>query len=389
MDRSIAGRAALGHAARPRGSAGRRARPRPARRASSGRARRALGLPRAPGGVLAVIRVARGALGFVAARRRLRITLLVLALALPLLAGGWTWLRHSPLASVQHVQVSGLHGAETGAIEAALVGAAKHMSTLDVRSGKLRSAVAPFRVVREVRAYPSFPHGLRIRVIERLPVAALTVGGSRTAVAADGVVLGPALLSSSLPTLNADRQPPLGQRVQSQALLAPLIVLGAAPAQLAKLVSRVYSGPKGLTVAMRSGLLVFFGSAERPHAKWLSLASVLADPSSAAASYVDVRVPERPAAGFPAGVSPPASSSAAASSTGERPSGSEPTIAAFEAGLAAKGQGASSTAGEAASTPSSESSPTSSTSESTPAAPSETGSRPSGEPSEGAVGPSG
>jgi cell division protein FtsQ len=327
-------------------------------------------------------------LGFVAARRRLRIALLVLALALPLLAGGWTWLRHSPLASVQHVKVSGLHGAEAGAIEAALVGAAKHMSTLDVRSGKLRSAVAPFRVVREVRAYPSFPHGLRIRVIERLPVAALTVGGSRTAVAADGVVLGPALLSSSLPTLNADRQPPLGQRVQSQALLAPLIVLGAAPAPLAKLVSRVYSGPKGLTVAMRSGLIVFFGSAERPHAKWLSLASVLADPSSAAASYVDVRVPERPAAGFPAGVSPPASS-AASSATGERPSGSEPTIAAFEAGLAAKGQGASSTAGEAASTPSSEASPTSSTPESTPSAPSETGSRPSGEASEGATGPSG
>jgi cell division protein FtsQ len=315
--------------------------------------------------------------------------MIALLLALPLLGGGWVWLRHSPLVSVQHVQVSGVHGPEAGAIEAALIGAAKHMSTLDVRSGKLRSAVSPFRVVREVRAFPSFPHGLRIRVIEQLPVAALTVGGSRTAVAADGVVLGPALLSSSLPTLNADRQPPAGRRVESPALLAPLIVLGAAPASLAKVVARVFNGPKGLSAVMRGGLLVYFGGALRPHAKWLSLASVLADPSSAGASYVDVRVPERPAVGFPAGVAPPASASAATSSTGEQASGSEPTIAQFEAGLAAKGEGASAAAGEAASAPPSQAAPTSSTAESTSAAPAETTSRPSGEASEAASGPSG
>jgi cell division septal protein FtsQ len=56
--------------------------------------------------------------------------------------------------------------------------------------------------VRSVRAIPSFPHSLRIEVTEQLPVAALTIDGARTAVAADGVVLGPALLSSSLPALN-------------------------------------------------------------------------------------------------------------------------------------------------------------------------------------------
>jgi len=387
MDRSIAGRAASGHGARPLGAAGRRTRARQARDASSGRARRAIGRPPALGGVRAVIDATCGALGFIAARRRARIALLALLLALPLLGGGWLWLRHSPLVSVQHVQVSGLHGPEARGIEAALIGAAKHMSTLDVRSGKLRSAVAPFRVVREVRAFPSFPHGLRIRVVEQLPVAALTVGGSRTAVAADGVVLGPALLAGSLPTLNAARQPPVGHRVESQALLAPLAVLGAAPAPLAKLVSRVFGGPKGLTVVMRSGLLVYFGGAARPHAKWLSLASVLANPSSAGAAYVDVRVPEHPAAGFPAGVALPTSSSAT-SPTGEQ-SASGPTIAQFEAGLAAKSEGASSASGEAASAPSSEAAPTSSTAESAPAAPAETGSRPSGEGAEAASGPSG
>ena len=93
------------------------------------------------------------------------------------------------------MRVSGVHGPEAKAIDAALARAARQMSTLDVRTGALNAAVAPYRVVREVRATASFPHGLHIRVIEQLPVAALTVGGERTAVAADGVVLGPALLS--------------------------------------------------------------------------------------------------------------------------------------------------------------------------------------------------
>jgi cell division septal protein FtsQ len=165
-------------------------------------------------------------------------------------------LRHSPLVSVRHVQVTGVHGPEAAAIEAALVAAARHMSTLDVRPGTLRAAVAPFRVVREVHAVPSFPHGLHIRVIEQLPVAALTVGGIRTAVAADGVVLGPALLSGSLPTLNASYEPAVGQRVSDASLIAPLTVLGAAPEPLARLVVRVFSGPNGLTAAMRNGLLI-------------------------------------------------------------------------------------------------------------------------------------
>ena len=125
-----------------------------------------------------------------------------------------------------------------------------------------------------VRATASFPHGLRIDVVEQLPVAALTVAGGRTAVAADGVVLGPALLSSSLPLLKeaavgSAAPVPVGRRVQGSSLLASLTVLGAAPAALAREVARVYTGPQGVTVAMHNGLVVYFGNATRPHAKWL------------------------------------------------------------------------------------------------------------------------
>ena len=39
---------------------------------------------------------------------------------LPLLAGGWLWLRDSSLVAVQHVHISGVHGAEAIEIRAAL-----------------------------------------------------------------------------------------------------------------------------------------------------------------------------------------------------------------------------------------------------------------------------
>jgi cell division protein FtsQ len=269
---------------------------------------------------------------FVWQRRRLRLVLLALLLATPLLAGGYLWLRGSSLVAVHHVQVSGVHGADARAIDQALTTAARRMGTLDVNTGVLQAAVAPFRTVREVHVSTIVPHGLRIGVVERLPVAALTVGGLHTAVAADGVILGPALLSPSLPAVADSGQSATAKRVASSATLAALSALGAAPAPLAKLIERAYTGPKGLTIAMKGGLLAYFGDGSRPHAKWASLARVLVEPSSAGATYVDVRLPERPAAGFGAGGGPASTSATGESSSA--PSTSESTEA-LAAGLSA------------------------------------------------------
>jgi cell division protein FtsQ len=340
MDSSFAGRSRLG---------------RPARSGSAPWAvlRRLPALPHLP----VRISFARGS----AARR----ALVAFVVALPLLAGGWLWLRDSSFVAVQNVRVSGVHGPQAAAIEGALVDAAHHMSTLDVSSAALRAAVAPFAVVREVRASPSFPHGLSIRVVEQVPVAALVLGGSRTAVAADGVVLGPGLLSGSLPTLAAGSLPMPGRSVSDPALLAALVVLGAAPHQLQRSVADVFTGPRGLTVAMHSGLLVYFGDAGRPHAKWFSLARVLSDPSSTGASYVDVRLPSRPAAGFPGGVPPAGSPAANAAASGTEQAGAtQSPVGALAAGLSAGGGAGSSPAGTE--------SPSSPATATTPAAPSET-----------------
>lgn len=326
------------------------------RRLTRRRARLAFGVPRPLGDAA---RATRTGIAAVWARRRLRIALLAVLIAVPLLGGSWVLLRHSSLTAVKHVQVRGLlavHGADTAAIETALTGAAHGMSTLAVSPAALRAAVAPYPIVRSVSAHAGFPHGLHIEVVERPPVAVLVVGGVRTAVAADGVVLGAGFLSNSLPLVNPGKAvsaaittlPAAGGSVHGAPLLGALAVLGVAPAPLAHAVTRVYSGPKGLTVALRGGLLAYFGDATRPHAKWLSLARVLADPGSAGAAYIDVRLPERPAAGFAPGTTRPDTSSTELESSGA----ADPNTAAeLASGLdAAVGGGSSSGAASGAST---------------------------------------
>lgn len=268
--------------------------------------------------------------------------------ALVVFAAGWVWLRDSSLVAVERVQITGVRGPDARLIEAALSGAARHMSTLDVRTAALQAAVAPFRLVRQLAATPSFPHGLRISVIEQLPVAAVSAGGQRTAVAADGVLLGPALLSSSLPTLSGSSEAVAGQRLKSPSLLAAASVLGAAPAPLRKAVARVFTGPRGLTVAMRNGLLAYFGDASRPHAKWLALARVLADPRAAGASYVDVRLPDRPAAGFAAGTGPATAATGTTAASSEQALSPESAAAALSTALAGAAGGGPSSAKESA-----------------------------------------
>ena len=239
-----------------------------------------------------------GALRLLAERPRLRLTLICLVVALPLLGGGWMWFRHSSFVSVEKVRVSGAGGPQGAAIEAALTEAAHGMSTLAPDTAALRAAVARFPQVSRVRAVPSFPHGMRIVVDEQPPAAALVVSGVRTAVGSDGVVLGPTLVNASLPVVAGALLPPAGTHLNNPLLLEAVTVLGAAPHALNGLIARAFVGPRGLTVAMKNGLLVYFGDAGRPHAKWLSLVAVLSDSSSAGASYIDVRLPGRPAAGF-------------------------------------------------------------------------------------------
>ncbi|MFZ2052352.1 MAG: hypothetical protein WAU69_15630 [Solirubrobacteraceae bacterium] len=264
-------------------------------------------------------------------RRR---TLLIAALVALALAGGFMLFRGSPFVAVEQVRIVGVGGTQAAPVSEALETAAKQMSTMNYSVGALQAAVAPYRVVRSIRVRTSFPHRMTIEVLEQPPVAQLSAGAMRSAVAADGVVLGPALASRALPTVHASVIPAAGKRVSGWRLRSYLSVLGATPAPLLPLVLQVFTGQQGLTVKMANGLLIYFGNDSRPHAKWDALVSVLIAQGSAGASYVDVRLPERAAAGV--------SSGGVGSGESGQVSASDPTSAALAASLARAVNGESS-----------------------------------------------
>jgi cell division protein FtsQ len=217
------------------------------------------------------------------------------AAVLALLVAGWMWLRDSSLVAVDRVTVTGISGPDAPRVRAALITAAEDMTTLHVRAGDLRAAVKPFSVVRGVEAHADFPHALRIVVREHVPVAALAAGPTRLAVAGDGTLLRGAP-TQDLPLINA-QAPPGGDLLSDKGAEKALALLAAAPAPLRAHVERVYVGPRGMTAPLRDGPVLYFGRTDRLRAKWVAATRVLADRSSAGATYLDLRLPERPAAG--------------------------------------------------------------------------------------------
>jgi len=206
--------------------------------------------------------------------------------------------RDSGLTTVGSVTVAGVSGPQASAIRTTLVRSARSMHTLDVDEGGLRRAVARYGVVAAIHTHAHFPHGLAIEVIERLPVALLSAGGQRLALAADSTVLRGVTDTGLVPAVKASTAP-MGPRVTDRRLLTVLALAAAAPPALRARVARVYLGTKGLTALLRSGASLYFGDGTRLGAKWAAAASVLADASARGAAYVDVRVPDRPAAAVP------------------------------------------------------------------------------------------
>jgi cell division protein FtsQ len=229
------------------------------------------------------------------------VAFVVTALAVSALAGGWLWLRDSSLVGVRKVRIAGLTAHDAPQIRAALRGAARNMTTLHVRSGELRDAVKAFPIVKGLRVRTDFPHGLRIEVIENVAVALVNAGGRTVPVAADGALLRDQAGGGDLPSVSLDAFP-TGLRVRDSRTLRLLVVAGAAPATLRPLVEVIRSGRDGVRAELRGGLRVIFGSRVQAAEKWAAAARVIADPDSAGAAYIDVRVPERPVAGgFTAG----------------------------------------------------------------------------------------
>ncbi|HEX6117237.1 MAG TPA: cell division protein FtsQ/DivIB [Solirubrobacterales bacterium] len=225
-------------------------------------------------------------------RRRVAIAV---ALAALLAAGYFLWFRDSSLVAIDDVEVAGLDYAEEE-VTAALEAAAEKMTTLNADPAELEEAVSGFPTVASVTIDPGFPHHLAIEVTERPPVAAIG-DGEGIAVAGDGTVLsGLGAEGLKLPVIEAEH-PPSSGRLDGVAL-AQAEVLGAAPAPLRPAIEAAgVDKEDGVVVELAEGIEVRFGDSADAAAKWASAVAILADPKLDQLSYIDVRLPGRPAVG--------------------------------------------------------------------------------------------
>jgi cell division protein FtsQ len=211
------------------------------------------------------------------------------------LAGGWLWLRDSSLVEIREVTVVGQRGPEASRVRRALEITARRMTTLHVRSDDLRAAVRPFPIVKAVRVDVDFPHRVRVIVEQYVPVGSVRMGSKRILVAADGTLLRntPSRKVAAIPLSRA----PAGDRLTEGRAVMIVRFLTIAPRRLRSRIARAYVGPQGLTAELYNGPTLYFGLPRRLTAKWAAAVRVLGHPSSQGATYLDVRVPERPAAG--------------------------------------------------------------------------------------------
>jgi len=224
-----------------------------------------------------------------------RRALLAGAALLLALAGAFLFVRDSEWVAVERVAVRGASGPDAPKVEATLRQVARDMTTLNADAGRLREAVAKYPTVDDVALDRDLPDELTITVLERRAVGVVDDNGRRIPVTADGRLLRGATPPGDLPVLGLPKD--AGERVAGARGRRLLAVLAAAPDPLRRKARRVYLGPKGLTLAMTKGPSLYFGTTADLRAKWTAAARVLADPTAEGARYVDVRVPERAAAG--------------------------------------------------------------------------------------------
>jgi cell division protein FtsQ len=213
-------------------------------------------------------------------------------------AGYLLWLRDSSLVAVTNVDVVGVSSGDPAQIRADLTRVAEEQTTLHADPAAIEEAASVYPTIESVAVDPNFPHGMRIEVTERPPAMLVEAGGQKVPAAADGTLLTGVQVAEDerLPVLEVGKIP-AGGKLQDDTLQQALI-LGATPEPLRPLVEKVGRDEDyGVVVTLRGDIPVRFGSGSRAAEKWAAAAAVLADPKLDSLTYLDVRVPERPAAG--------------------------------------------------------------------------------------------
>lgn len=222
-----------------------------------------------------------------------------------------TVLRDLPAFRIETVGLTGASSGYSPRLRAELEGAARTMTTLHVDEERLRALAERYPAVVSLEVEPELPHALSVRVVERPPVGLVEgAGGRPVPVAADGALLEDQPVDRPLPSLPGRASSGrLGRRSDTAAAAR---LAAAAPKPLAAWLWKLRRGPVGWTVELRGGPELRFGSLVDLPAKWSAATAVLRSRAARGARYIDLRLPDRPAAGgFPPPVREPADPAAA------------------------------------------------------------------------------
>jgi cell division protein FtsQ len=212
--------------------------------------------------------------------------------------------------SVDSVQLSGASSGYGPRLRTELEAAARGMTTLHVDEARLEEIAGRYPAVVSIAVHADFPHRLSVRVSERPPVGTVEGPRGRVPVAADGSLLEGQPVDRPLPTLPGRASS--GRRAKRAATAAAARLVATAPKPLAAWLRQVRRDSEGWTVGLRDGPELRFGSLADLSAKWEAATAVLRSRAARGARYLDLRLPDRPAAGGFASRPPSAPDAAAA-----------------------------------------------------------------------------
>jgi cell division protein FtsQ len=212
--------------------------------------------------------------------------LLVLVLVLGIVGGGVYAVWFSSWLAVEEVQVSGAETIDASDVRARSgIDEGEPLARVDLADAERR--IGALAVVRSVSVTRQWPHGVLISIEERVPIAVVEIGGRLRGMDADGVVF-----------RDYNKAPPGLPRVEtaigttSAALKEAADVISALPQELSLLVDHVQvTTVDQISLVLKDGRTVFWGSAEESDTKAEVLATLLA---TVQADLYDVSVPSKP-----------------------------------------------------------------------------------------------
>lgn len=226
-------------------------------------------------------------------RRRFRARLrrarpyLVAALVALLVATGVWLVYFSSLVTVEDVEVSGTSATLTSARveKAAAVPMGEQLARVDLDA--IRARVEGIDAVVSAEVSRSWPHGISITVLERVPIAVVSTGGKELALGADGIPFArkASQLPKGLPRVEAALDVNAATLAEAARVVLALRADIAARVQLVKAAS-----VDNITLQLTGGVTVQWGSAAESENK----AQVLAILLDKDVKEIDVSVPGRP-----------------------------------------------------------------------------------------------